>query len=280
MKLSRWTIPTAFQVLDSVVTAADSFVDCRTLKVREQNHNVLLAKGVRKLIMTQAFAPLDVKAYEWGNDRDPPLAFEIPVLVNQGCQFLTVNVRCCKTDLASGTPGTPKLLFVLHPVGRKLQPDTYGVSFSVTTAYTATEASLGDYTNDIPVPMTGPTESWRAGRRVFMLACFCKSALVTDASGTAAGAITDVGSDHVKFAGEGAAAVGRVLHFSDLSLEPRQITRYDAGSGHYTVHPPLLQAAISGTDTATTRDVVGVRIHNISIYEKTVTDLTAVHGKV
>jgi hypothetical protein len=161
-----------------------------------------------------------------------------------------------------------------------VDPSTHGLTLSVTTAYTATESSLDTFSGDIPVPMTGQGDNKVAGRRSFILSCYCVAPIITDATGTSAAALTQAGRDQIRFRGAGATDVGRILHFSNPSIEPRRVVGYNATSGIYTVEPPLGSLPVEGTDTVTTRDVVGVNLYSMSIYEKIVTSYVATHGRI
>lgn len=294
MIIDTCPIPTKFQKLDTNVNSDDSFANTRDLNILRNNHNILIAEGIKKNILTQAFQS-PFKTYSTQSIATNQPIFEIPLLVSQYTQYLTVKVRVCRGYIGTGdnvgTAVSPYLYFVAHKTGQRREYDK-GLSLEITTDYTETESDLGNFSGDIPIPMQPINENYYGGLQSYILGMYAKCQVITDAGYKGGGKVLDditgIGQDWFEVPNNGMYGdwcLNYMAFFDDLTISPRQIVRFDevvAGTtDRYYVDPPFDRLPQIDTEPGVTALIVqGANIYSINIYEKVVTDFGEVHGEI
>jgi hypothetical protein len=133
MRRKTVTIPAAFQLLDTLVTTADTFVNVRDLQVARLNHNILLAKRVGNTLFSRNFSSISdagddqlyttistLKAtHEFG-----AAVLRCKVLVPLYVKQLRLRFRACWSALDQGSQfDTDPIVYadVWNPASRKVK---------------------------------------------------------------------------------------------------------------------------------------------------------------
>lgn len=277
MSLRNWakTIPAEFRRLDEHVSTADEYANVRDMHVARENHNYLLAAGLRRNLMSRFLNTRSASASDSAviasrldgeSARVAHMVFSVPLAILPGVQNIKVVV--------SGTLDPAGLSFHLYPVlsplfsQREINPN---LKIDVLT-----ESSVS-----VPVPYT---ESHRySGFQIMLLSLYASGEAGSNivSAGTIAG-VSNNRLDITHTAYTGNDPRGGILYFDDTSIEPRVIVReyqYNATQGYIYADrgwpvPPT---------TANTwyYDAVShFEIKSVSVYEEVSTDFHESHGSI
>lgn len=88
------TIPSAFTLFDSQVSAEDAFLNARDMLVFRQNNNILLAERTRKMLCTVGAFPTDIMSGTPISIGNPEYFLAVPVrFSSRFVRRVTVHVR-------------------------------------------------------------------------------------------------------------------------------------------------------------------------------------------
>jgi hypothetical protein len=247
-----------FQRLDSDAIAADQPVDVRTLQTLHKNHNSLLARRVRRNILTQNFRT--------GNDGADPTYFGgisptptgiVGALIMYPLIFLTpftISLQFAISARKADTSGDARVYPFAHPIGRPgeiLAANAMQVSTTGRVKYTAT------------LNLNRPPS--HEGR---YMAGLVVDGLIDSSTIKSGAAITSVGPDRFAGTGIGASDIGAVVRIdTDDEIEPRVIRSATATSTTAYLTRPWNKMPIPGTDTFSTYLLQKVGIYDVSIWE-------------
>ena len=94
-KILAKTIPSAYVRLDDTVTDPDAFLSVRDLQTARLNHNMLLSRRVRRVIMSHNYATL-ARTFRTGRSSSPfsgDLLFMCPITLSPLVKQLRLVVR-------------------------------------------------------------------------------------------------------------------------------------------------------------------------------------------
>jgi hypothetical protein len=266
------TVPSEYLPLDNRVTDADSFCNVRDLQVARQNHNMLIAKRIKRCVTQVVFNDANSRGpsfygfdYDTGN---PVTIWKQRIAINQHTKRLQLNIRATLTQInvASAITQSVFLYPVISPIGFERRWSS-NVAITVTQAWVAGENTAANYTVEVPVPALPATAYWY-GRllcdfRIHMLGR-------ADTSRSVASGITvsDAGDDWFVNA-SGSPQIG---YCAQIGSEYRLITGYL--NPRYYVDKPWSLGIATGSSTLTLRETLGIVPYSMSLYEIIETTLT------
>jgi len=280
MRIPDYTIPATFIRLDDHTTEADSFFNVRDSAIMRNNHNVSVAQRIRREVAHVVFNQLngDVAFTYYCRNRPGqgspfPIVWLGQVLISQWTAELELVFEASKgaLDGASTSPETPTLYAKLYR-----DPGMPNVNNLESVNVTALVGSPAKYTLTLPVPQQSSVNSpWR-GYEFFWLAIYADTPVDTTVLKVSAAPVLNSGANWVEIA-TGAPYTDQLIYVnSDASVAPRQITQTDsiAGGRRHWVDQDWSRSLVVTTDTMRIRNLIGVTIHSLSIYELAVTDLS------
>lgn len=137
MRILGKTIPANFQRLDTRTNSADSFANCRDYHVAADNHNILLAERIRRVVYTQCFTrleeetmnPMFLRTLGPINDNSPAVIMRIPLMLSQTCRSIMFVVRAY-----SESPANPQQLLLVVSKPAQDRPFTKGATITIDQA--------------------------------------------------------------------------------------------------------------------------------------------------
>jgi hypothetical protein len=281
MRRRTVTIPTAFQLLDTLVTTADSFVNVRDQQVARLNHNILLAKRVPNTLFTKNFTSVDdsgtgllyttivvLKAsHEFGS-----AILRCKILVPFYVKQLRLRLRACKSaldeqsELAEDPIVTAE---VWNPSAKKVKKTLQSAVVS------AANGVPTDYTIDINVPPVSDGSGLEGGRRVYEFGMWAQCFIDSTHSMAAAQSIVGVEQNTIIVANATGTARRVAYADTDLGIEVQRITKQNAlGGGAYQMFmgKPFSRVPDCVADTLNIREVLGVDLYSASLRCLPVTD--------
>lgn len=227
------TIPTKFVKLDTNVTDADEYVNVRDLQVARENHNILIARGLRRTIL--ASTRVGVGNARWiirgGNIGDERLGaqrqiFSAEVIIGQHVQSVTMVLD----GVVSGTGLDIKFTGVID------RPFSIRNADAGVTATASQGGSAKTTIANIPVPHFSPIVRL-GGDQVSILSLYMQPEIGSNAaSGLTINAVGSNGEsvdvDTVSLSGQ---TEGQVMHFNTTTIPPRICSRRIDSGGT----PPL-----------------------------------------
>ncbi len=274
--LFNWAVPSEFIEMDDHVSAADSYVNTRDVKVALDNHNISLARRARQPIISQEFGAAS-------DPRDPLIVQSIhPVSVNRNsgkvfylspiwippvCFEIQLSIRA---GVADAGEFDAKIYPVIDGPGERNDVDT-------SLEITVNAAAEAKYTATIPVPQSA---QWA---REAMLYLYYETPLYDVAAKGGGTAITDVSRRE-----EGAWVVGPfagtwagffLVCTTDTTVLPIQIVEgINLGGGSYKLYlegPWRGKVPIVGTDEFDIYQANYLKVWNVSAYPVAVTNWSA-----
>ena len=275
------SIPSKFVSLDSNVTAEDRYVNVRDEMVKRANHNILLARRCKRNIMHVDPSKILIGSsygYPIGQ-RYPISAFYsapemlLPLYISQNTNQVQVILRCCRTRAVAAGDHDPQVAFCLCPHGSTRTVSASEIQ-SITTAYSASEASCADYTWTIDLPTHIPETSIVYGQMLFDLYMLAY-APTNDTPYSSGAAITSYGPSFVLIAGGlSIGGVGDVLKIGD---DYRMIQEWNSNTCY--VDEGWSRKLLPGTDTVDVYHTMGVWCRSLSIFEIASTTLADFTGR-
>lgn len=273
------TIPSAFTKTDDNISAADSVANVHDMHVFRQNHNILLAKRVRKDLVAQSAAHTGLYPYDgyWyyrsrfsvdGESRSRVMS--IPLFVTQATKEIRFWCMACKSALdgESSLDEDPILYAVLREAQTAHMGNLTDYPLTVTSA-TGTPAA---YSVDVPLPNWTGEHNLIYGRLPYFLDIYLRSYIdTTNALAGPAQAITGAGLDWFTLASMATNYTGDAVYTSSTYAEPRQIVKSD---NRYWIDMPWTEVPDPGSITVTIREILGVHIFSFGVQELAVTDFT------
>jgi hypothetical protein len=268
------TIPDSFQRLDSQVTAADSFVNCRDMQVARANHNILVARRVQQTIFTCAFTgqlpggePLLYTVFRTRlqPEQDESEILRMKIFVPQWTQQLRLKFDACKASLSEGSENAfDPIVYadVWNPYARK--PTWPPPSATVVAAH----GSPATYSIDINVPQTTAANTSHAGRREFEFGVWVKCSRDTTQNILSAGSISDVSPSSVTAATASSLIYNSLTVSTDTGIEARQIVKQiDMGAGVYQLvtDRPFSRLPDVNNDTIDVNEIAGLDLYSASL---------------
>jgi len=268
-RINRAVIPSSFNRLDSQVSDPDSYINTRDQQVLRENHNVLIARGIKRQLMNIVSANASGHGTWWRmwsirtptRDSGDILLFA-PLGLSMQTKKLSIVVRA-----ASGSASNDiNLVAFLDTPGASGQFATVGGP--------VTGTAMAKYTVEVPVPR----QAQLAGRCTLNLYMEGKM-FGSDLLGASC-AIDAVGPDYIDVDTTAAATTALVQEGvyvdSDLAIAPRRVTLVQSlpGAWKYRLHidGPWEQLPIAGTDTIEQREAALLQVESVTIYEQSVTD--------
>lgn len=281
-----------FQRLDTHVSESQAFANTRDLQVARRNHNILVARRTKRSVL-QIVAPIGafysaeftaqpVYSYQFASGRAASLVtamtiIEQLVLISQHTRKLRLFLRAQKYIPLEGDGGFDPLLFPRLRALHSVRDNDTVEMLTINDAGVATS-----YSCDVSVPHNFDRDQtyYRGhGAFIFSLQAKCKLAAEPFVAGVG---LSDIGPNWFAPSAAGLSAggsYGRSMIFSDTAIDSRICTRYMAigAHGRYYIDRPFARYPRPG-DTVSEYDIVGVRIHSLSLFEKPVTDYALTSG--
>lgn len=280
MRSKQFTIPSEFIKLDTNVTAADSSVNVHDQHVFRQNHNALLAKRVRKDLISQVCSN-ESREYWFLFSLQPPdldtgsRVLSIPLYLTQATRQIRFWCRCGQSGLSVGSELSedPKIYAVLH------EPQVAPISDVDTNAITVTTAypNVGSYNADLAVPRPVGEITTHMGRIPYILDIYIKSFIDDTNEILGPGqAIIDSGSDWVTMASM-LSLTNNAIYTNAAAGEPRLViankaTTLGVDQRFWLDRPWSEVPAIS--NTVTVREILGVDMYSFGVQELPREDFT------
>lgn len=272
-------VPSTFLLLDSHVTAADEYINVRDEQVARANNNILLASRIKRQIMTYTLPGNSMKYYGT-DDHDsgnPMRLWHQTIAINQTTKRLRLYIRAYLTDLDAGSSLTQDVYLypVISPVGapRQYVPST---RITVDQAFsTYAESAAKTFTVIIPVNVVPSMSLWE-GRRLVDFDIYMLGRLDTTNTLATGVTIDDVGYNWVKLSGAGST----VSTGEAIEINGQIRTCIEKSASLKIVDKPwsFSPAIIPGSDTATIREILGVHILSMSLFELPETTLMDTQG--
>jgi len=278
MRVKDTTIPSTFVKLDTNVTAADSCVNVHDQHVFRQNHNALLAKRVRKDLVSQICGsgyPTFMSRFAPDEEGRARL-MSIPLYVTQQTQELRFWCRAEKSPMNAGSSLAEDP--VLYVVIREPQLAYMGSITDYSITVSAASGAAASYNVDVPLPPKSGEVGLHFGRVPYIMDIYLKSFVDDTYSLYAALAVSDIGRDYFT-AAAATAAINNVVYTSTVENEPRTISGIISlgGAPRFYVDKPWSQLP-SLSDTVTICEVLGVVLMSYGVQELEVTDFGAEYG--
>lgn len=290
---TAWTIPSSFIKLDTNINAANSFINVRDAQVQRKNHNILVAQRIQQ--NTFAFCigkddtdSFDSSGYDYINGYGlnsllPPIILDETIMLSQHTQKVRMVAVASHTTLngSSTLALNPKLFFQIYNPKKNPTVEDRITPVSVSTS----DGSQGAHAVLVPVPheynpvIVGGREMWR-------LRVMLQSRIDSTHALDTAVAVVEVGDRWIDISSGGSLnGDGREMVYivGKTHIEPRHIIHVEAlASGNYRL---VLDAdwtgdIVPGTDTATVREVLGVRLFSLSGIEQPITDFALIKDSV
>lgn len=280
MRIEGVTIPSSFIRLDDHTTAADAFVNVRDHARMRSNHNILVAKRLRREVFHLVFnhsisnAPFNYRCRNRvGQAGVQPIIFLNQILVSQWTNEIDIVIEACK-DAIDGSSGFTDDPFVKAKLYR--DPGTPGGDNLESVTISAATGSPAKYTLTLPVPQTRSVAAPWYGMEYYWLVIYGDTLVDTAYAKDANKTVAAWGERWVELTGASTSSLGSVIYCNtDLTVAPRQVTSVDtSGSPYrYYVDQPWSRDLVPGTDAMTIREIQGIDFYSISAYEETVTSL-------
>jgi hypothetical protein len=268
------TIPSDFVKLDTNVTDPDEFVNVRDLQVARANHNILLARGMRRTLMAtrgQTGTRWIVRGGNIGDDRlgaQRPI-FEFDVLIDEVVQSVTCVIEG-EVD-RSGTGLQCRFTGILdRPFGLRLLDS--GIQATATEGG-ATKITLAG----IPAPFGG---NRFGGKQLARFSLYMQPEIGSNlASGIAITSVANNGG-RINFPDASTPAgitEGRAVHFSNTAIPPRVISSESVSGPTRSIffEKPFAPQPIAGTDTMSIDEVAIFQMDSVTLYEDHLTAFDA-----
>lgn len=271
--------PTTFTRLDDAVTSADRFLNVRDLQLARQNHNFLLAYGVRQGLVWQMDAQAGVANGSTtyinpdfigvDNARSATPFLRGRVLLGPMARYCV----CVLQAAISKAGETGNVYAVLSPP-RSQRDLLAGDSVSIT------DSTIGlQIINQIPVPSYAPN---KLGKVELELALYYTPETYSAIQDSAV-AITAATATTIAVATAGVSAsttVGDVMYFDDATIEPRVISaRNDSGgTTTFTVRKPWFSTIPTTANTLNTRHSPALLLNSVQLYESVIADFDDTYG--
>lgn len=274
-------IPASFQKLDTNVTAADEYVNVRDLQVARKNHNILIARGLRRTLYARSFAETTATSSStlWivreGNLGDERIGSRKPILETTALiDSAVASVTCVVHGVVLGTGLDIKFTCVVdRPFGMR----------ELSSSGSVTMSQGGSSKGSITAPVPYISEDRRNGIPLFRIALFMEPEIGANlSSGTALGAVGSSGqSVTVATASLPAGTTeGRALHFAGTGGTdiPARVCSRRADSGANSelfVSKPFGPLPVAGTNTLSIDEVATFQALSVTIYEDHLTAFDA-----
>jgi hypothetical protein len=278
MRRKSITIPSAFQLLDTQVTAADSFANVRDLQTMRLNHNILLAKRVQPTIFTckypgdgsNDFTRFVVRtAKEQAGAEIMRQTIYVPAFTKQ----LLLTLYCCKSALTGEGSELNEDVNVHAEVWNQFARKTKYSPPSV--AVSAAAGSPSKYEITINIPPVSPKSIIRDDRRAFEFGVWASCLMDHTASIAAALAPSAVASRSITVGSAAILEKHTVYSNTNRGIESRIVTkRIPLGGGNYQL---FLDKAWSKTpdisvDQITAREIQGLDLYSATLRCRPITD--------
>jgi hypothetical protein len=187
MRLVDWSVPSLFVASDTHVADEDCYLNARDMRKAYDNHNILLARRVRKPVISQAMRgasnandPIYVHSAEPVTEdrRTGRSFFAAPIWVPPRCFEMVVNIRCKQANTGGTYPDLQ-----IYPV---IDGPKDLVPLDTSLVITVDSATDTLYSTVVPVP-----ESAERSGTGFLSLYFCTPLYETAAKGAVS--VTDVG---------------------------------------------------------------------------------------
>ena len=273
------TIPSEFVKLDTEVTDADTFINVAMQQRARLNHNILLARGLRRVAWQYCGQDADRNGYTEfinpylvgvGELQDVFPIFQTRILLSPGTR------QCRYWQLASTTHvGTSGNVYPVISNIRAQRPIQNGERISCINDGSGNFVRNAVLTVTVPKPLT-----FRFGMGLYELALFYGM----DAFGANSDvgvAISTASSTQITCATAGvtaAAGVGDLMSFNDTTIQPRVIAERIDGGGTTTFNflLPWTTNAPTAANTFNVNFGASAQIRNAVLWELPVTDFDAV----
>jgi len=289
MRLPDFTLPAAFVKQDTRTNAADSFANARDFNRLRENHNMLLARRLRRTVLAQVFntsdstadgAPFIFKAYKGSLSQTAGLLYSATVLISQHTKELTIKIRAAKTDISTSTFDDDNDISVFCTVRKPFAPRELNAGLELTV--TAASGSPAAYTGTISLPSAPIAETYWNGRQAYTIDVYGICLADTNDLVDDAEAVIGAGPDWID-AGTGTvgASAGDLIYLNDGSntWPPRIIVKKATASGNDRLWVDRnFELPADDSWTFSTRLLLGLEVSTISIYEEAVSDFFAIKG--
>lgn len=275
-RIVRHSIPAAILQPDDRVTLADQYANVADLQVARLNHNILLARRTKRMLICQSWhealtgeasTALRLATATPASRREGDVVFSAPLKISAQTQEITVTIRGANTYSAGAGIANTKLYFCLDGPGQSTE-----LAQAKTIEITGLAGVYARYSVDVPVSR----ESAQSGYS--KLTVYMQGSMSTT-DNFAAATVTAVGNGFVEINTPAPVPLANeALYFGNSQIEPRLITAADAGAAGRTlvyVDRPWNVWPTAGVSTVRSRNVQIVRISLLSVYEKAVTDFSA-----
>ncbi len=266
MKIFDATIPSQFVRQDTRTNSDDQFANANEQQRRRLNHNILLAKRVRKCLLTRVCSYRDDIGLG-GSGFFQTERFTTPAKISAAEIWLNVPLQF--------SPGTRELVFVLRAkrisTGNvtmycRVEADNEKLPVDTNVSVTVNNTSLTRFA--VTVPISREARQKGSGRLIVTPQGFRETAVSSGLT------IVEIGPDFVDVAGSGTFSPGYIAAFSDTNVEPRRVVHalanIDAAGNQrvFVARPwnllPVLTATVSSYTTAS------IAVDSYSVYEERV----------
>lgn len=268
------TIPTGYQRQDTRTNAADSFANCNDLQTALLNHNILLAERCRRGIYSQRMT-------DGSNAADAPLIVRsiMPVSESLGAPIWRANIAVSQWTRSIKFVVRAKQETALKTV--YLWPNVYHLSTQreLDSTYKLTVNTTSEAKYSVSVNLPPPIDPNNKWLQWYTCSLHAECSMATVDTTPASTVIDDMGIDSYQTAAAaGADYTGYAAYFTtDATIEPRIITRVQHGQRRHWVWPKWNKIP-SEDDTLALRQVHGVYLYSVDLYEDRLTSYTATYG--
>ena len=285
-RIHERTIPSAFIRLDATMSDADAYYNVRDAQVARENHNKLMARGLRQPCLTiGGFAANDsrdpISYYALnivptsGGVPNPEVVLQCPIFVPPWCQALEVVGSLAYAN-NSGID-----LSVYAKVDTRQEMMNWPTSATITV----TSATKARYAGEVVVPPDLP----HIQARIFTLA-IDGTIYGADLKSTGTVAIRDVGVDngrpYIDIDLGASTAINNAVYIEGrLDIYPRMgVDQWSIGTAALNgtadtrrvfLDQPFNENPQPGVDFANIRAVQGLKLHTLSVWPKAVSDFEA-----
>ncbi len=255
MSAPQTTVPSEFQRLDTDVVSKNESVDVRTMQRLVSNHNMLLARRLKRSLFhhnfrndTDGAAP----AYFGGLEPTPTgivgaVVAQVPLLISPATASVVVDMHALKTSVGNVD---------VYGVLTRAEQAGFGVTGVHVTSLTKTA-----YSFSVPLYNPAPAPPEIAGS-IMMLTLVCDG--LVDTSNIKTGTLTAVTADTATGSFAGSDVGNALVITGDLSIEPRMIKAVDNNVARLS--RPWNRIPVVGASYAV-RAVSRVGIFDLSVYE-------------